>query len=216
MSKTDTEKKQLTDAEAQNRIKELNESLKKIEDLNAKASKFKAKLKNEKKSAVGKSIGFFAKLLPFKEDAYEAIKEASISLFSTIILFNLGILIWLGALFCAIIDALFILLSVPCFPFACLYFALAKNARVKKFEEAIKDTESRLERYNVKEIADELKALDKQVNKYPSSSSNSSINSGITETDYYKRQCEIAYARLMNLPVREIPLSEGADSIPSA
>ena len=187
------------------------EKLEKYNRLSKKKDAIQRRLKySESRKAPARVARLFR--LPFGKEAFEAMWEAIIFLYCTILLAGVGSLVGLGIVLAAIADVLWTLIFWPLYPVILLACLIAHPLHVVAWNRSLKKVQQEISALNIgrvrKQLQEKKEKEERERAARRTTSPSVSISSGVTETDYYKRKVEEEYRRLMNLP----PID---DSLPS-
>lgn len=150
------------------------------------------------KSPIARARDLFR--FPFGEGAFEALGDAAMFLLFTFIFAGVNVFIGIAALFCLLVDILYLPLYVLTFPFACLFYALFGKRQIKKLEKKLADVKRQLSLIRIREIEEAIK---ERLRSLPR-------KAGVEQTEYYKNKVDEEYRRLMNLPPRDDSLPDRA------
>ena len=198
----------LSDSEKRSCIEAEIDKRQKLENL---CKKQREEIEKEKNiSAFKKAWGFFS--WPFDGEKISSLIEFIPAVIATVLFAGASVLLGFAALFCAIVDLVWLLIFCVLYPFILLYCAIFKAPRIKRMEKKLKETETEL-----KELPS-LDALKNELKLYSNGSSSSSsyllssdspcVSDDVKNTDWYKQKKDEYFRFYMGYPPKEEHLSD--------
>lgn len=188
-------------------LKQLEAKAERFYHLKAQSMAYHKKLQREQNGSIfKKACSLFS--FPFGRGAFGALFSAIAVVCATILFANCSFFILIAVIFCGLVDFLYIPLYAVFFPFACLFYLIAKPFRVKRFQKIWKQAEQKLKRCDIQ-------AIEREIAKQKPAGSSCSLprTSGVEQTEWYKNKVDEYYRKYMGFPPKEENLSTLATDV---
>ena len=154
---------------------------------------------------------------PFKQGAFAAIGECAFGALCTIIFAGCAGVILLGALLCAIVDFVWMVLFWVFYPVLVLLLLIIHPVRLGVLRARSRALAKEMKEFDPAALAAEVKATEKKLEAARRAERDAEPyvprTSGVEQTEWYKQKVDDEYRRLMGLPPRDNSLPAYATDV---
>ena len=202
--------------ELEKRLEALYEKKQECDYLVAACRDCESSLKREREvSPFKRAAALFS--FPFKQGAFAAIGECAFSALCTIIFAGVASVIMLGALFCAIVDFVWMLLFWVLYPVLVLLLFIIHPVRLWLLKAKKRALDAEMKEFDPAALTAEVKAVERELDRARKAERDAEPyvprTSGVEETEWYKNKVDDEYRRLMGLPPRDNSLPAYATDV---